>query len=31
MLVAAGLLRDAAVRQQQRQWFVDYVLSSRML
>ena len=31
MLVAAGLLRDAAVRQQKRQWFVDYVLSSRML
>jgi len=31
MLLAAGLLRDAAVRQQQRQWFVDYVLSSRML
>jgi plasmid replication initiation protein len=26
MLIAAGLLRDAAFRQQQRQWFVDYVL-----
>ena len=31
MLVAAGLLRDAAVRQHQRQWFVDYVLASRMV
>ncbi|MFL5580238.1 MAG: replication initiator protein A [Gemmatimonadaceae bacterium] len=29
MLLAAGLVRDAAVRQQQRQWFVDYVLASR--
>lgn len=31
MLVAAGLLRDAAVRQHQRQWYVDYVLASRMI
>jgi plasmid replication initiation protein len=29
MLLAAGLVRDAAIRQQQRQWFVDYVLASR--
>ncbi|MEP6690833.1 MAG: replication initiator protein A [Gemmatimonadaceae bacterium] len=29
MLLAAGLLRDALVRQQRRDWFVDYVLSSR--
>jgi plasmid replication initiation protein len=31
MLVAAGLVRDAAVRQHQREWFVDYVLASRTL
>ena len=31
MLVAAGLARDAAVRQHQREWFVDYVLASRSL
>lgn len=29
MLVAAGLLRDAIVRQEQREWYVDYVLGSR--
>ncbi len=29
MLLAAGLLRDAAVRQHQREWFVDYALSPR--
>ena len=29
MLVASGLIRDAAVRQLRRQWFVDYVLASR--
>jgi hypothetical protein len=29
MLLAAGLVRDAAVRQQQREWYVDYVLASR--
>ena len=29
MLVAAGVLRNAAIRQHQRQWFVDYVLGSR--
>ena len=29
MLVAAGLLRDVAVRQQMRRWYVDYVLASR--
>ncbi|HEX8850949.1 MAG TPA: replication initiator protein A [Gemmatimonadaceae bacterium] len=31
MLVAAGLLRDAAIRQNKRQWYVDYVLASRLL
>jgi plasmid replication initiation protein len=29
MLVASGVLRDAAVRQQRREWYVDYVLASR--
>ena len=29
MLVAQGLLRNAAIRQQQREWYVDYVLGSR--
>ena len=29
MLLAAGLVRDAAIRQQQREWFVDYMLGSR--
>ena len=29
MLLAAGLVRDAAIRQQQRDWYVDYVLASR--
>jgi plasmid replication initiation protein len=29
MLISAGLLRDAAVRQQMREWFVDYVLAAR--
>jgi plasmid replication initiation protein len=29
MLLAAGLVRDVAVRQQQREWYVDYVLASR--
>src|SRR5579872_5249570 len=29
MLLAAGLLRDVAVRQHRRDWFVDYVLSAR--
>jgi hypothetical protein len=29
MLVAAGLIRGATIRQLQRQWFVDYVLASR--
>jgi hypothetical protein len=24
------MVRDAAVRQQQREWFVDYVLASRV-
>ena len=28
-LVQAGIVRDAAVRQHQRAWFVDYVLASR--
>jgi hypothetical protein len=30
MLLAGGLLRDAVVRQQQREWYVDYVLASRV-
>jgi plasmid replication initiation protein len=29
MLVAQGVLRNAAVRQHQRDWFVDYMLGSR--
>lgn len=29
MLIASGLLRDAAFRQLSRSWFVDYVLASR--
>ena len=29
MLVNAGVLRNAAIRQHQRQWFVDYMLGSR--
>jgi plasmid replication initiation protein len=29
MLLAASILRDVAVRQQKREWFVDYVLGSR--
>ena len=29
MLVAQGVLRNAAVRQHQREWFVDYMLGSR--
>ena len=29
MLVEAGILRNAAIRQQQRAWFVDYMLGSR--
>jgi len=29
MLLAAGLVRDAAIRQQQREWFVDYVMALR--
>lgn len=31
MLLAAGLARDIAFRQQRREWFVDYVLSSRLV
>jgi plasmid replication initiation protein len=30
MLIAAGLLRDALVRQHMREWFVDYVLAARL-
>jgi plasmid replication initiation protein len=30
MLVTAGLLRDAIVRQHMREWFVDYVLAARL-
>ena len=29
MLVASGVLRNVAIRQQQRVWFVDYMLGSR--
>ena len=29
MLVTHGVLRNAAIRQQQREWYVDYVLDSR--
>jgi plasmid replication initiation protein len=29
MLVAAGVLRNVVIRQQQREWFVDYMLGSR--
>jgi plasmid replication initiation protein len=29
MLVAQGVLRNAAIRQHQREWFVDYILGSR--
>ena len=29
MLIAAGILRDAAIRQQQREWYVDYMLGLR--
>lgn len=29
MLIAAGVLRNAVIRQQQREWFVDYMLGSR--
>jgi plasmid replication initiation protein len=29
MLISAGLLRDAIVRQHMREWFVDYVLATR--
>lgn len=29
MLVAQGILRNAAIRQQQREWYVDYVIGSR--
>ena len=29
MLVAAGVLRNAVIRQKQRDWFVDYMLGSR--
>jgi len=29
MLIAAGVLRNAVMRQQQREWFVDYMLGSR--
>lgn len=31
MLLAGGLLRDAVVRQHQREWYVDYVLASRVI
>jgi hypothetical protein len=31
MLIAAGVLRDAMVRQHLREWFVDYVLAARIV
>ena len=31
MLLAQGLARDIAFRQQRREWFVDYVLASRLV
>jgi plasmid replication initiation protein len=31
MLVTAGIVRDALIRQHQRAWFVDYVLASRVI
>lgn len=31
MLMAAGLARDIAFRQHRREWFVDYVLASRLV
>jgi plasmid replication initiation protein len=30
MLLAAGLVRDAAIRQYHRNWYVDYILASRL-
>ena len=30
MLLAAGLVRDAAIRQYHREWYVDYMLASRL-
>jgi hypothetical protein len=29
MLKDAGVIREAVVRQQQREWFVDYVLAGK--
>jgi hypothetical protein len=29
MLVERGILRNAVIRQQQREWYVDYMLGSR--
>jgi hypothetical protein len=29
MLKASGVIREAVVRQQQREWFVDYMLAGR--
>jgi hypothetical protein len=29
MLMAQGVLRNAVIRQQQREWYVDYMLGSR--
>ena len=31
MLIGAGVLRNAVIRQQQRAWFVDYMLGSRLI
>ena len=30
MLLSTGLLRNVMIRQQQREWFVDYVLAARL-
>jgi hypothetical protein len=29
MLTAAGVIRNAAIRQEQREWYVDYVLATK--
>jgi hypothetical protein len=31
MLITAGVLRNAIIRQQQLVWFVDYMLGSRLV
>jgi hypothetical protein len=29
MLIAAGIVRNAVIRQEQREWYVDYVLATK--